>query len=339
MFIGIIEDSLQITSFVLITMLIIEYFSVQKSGKWLDRLRNSTLGQILFAAILGVLPGCFGAFTAVSLFTHGIIGFAGLVTAMITSTGDEAFVMIAMIPGSALKVFLIVFIVGIAAGLLLKLVLKDSKPVFRTFEHLHFHQDEPEYPVYRKANILENLRHASFQRVLLLLIGCLFLLSFFFGMFKTDSIFEKIIFIGVTFIGIYIMIIVPDHFLQEHIWDHIFKKHLFKIFLWTFGALFFIHFLLGYLHLETWVKSNQLIILLMAVLIGIIPESGPHILFITLFADGAIPLSILVANSIVQDGHGALPLLAESKKSFLALKATNIIIGFAVGLSGYYFGW
>lgn len=339
MFITIIKDSLLITSFVLITMMIIEYLSVRSRGKALSFLKGSPSTQIFVAAILGLLPGCFGAFTAVSLFTHGIINFAGLVTAMIAATGDEAFVMIAMIPGSAIKVFVIVFITAIVTGLFINLFIKKSKPVFTGFDHLQIHQDEPEYPGLHKNSGWKDLKKISFQKSLLLIIGVLFLLSFFIGLFELDSFFEKAIFIGFVILGLIIVVIVPDHFLQEHIWDHIFKKHLLRIFLWTFGALLFINVIMNYLHIEAWIKSNQLIILLVAVLIGIIPESGPHIIFITLFAEGAIPLSILVANSIVQDGHGALPLLAESKRSFLLLKATNMAVGFIIGISGYFFGW
>ena len=86
-------------------------------------------------------------------------------------------------------------------------------------------------------------------------------------------------------------------------------------------------------------KLNLILILMIAVLIGIIPESGPHIVFITLFLNGTIPFSILLANSIVQDGHGAIPLLAESQKSFIVMKLINILVGLIVGFSGYFFGF
>jgi len=33
---------------------------------------------------------------------------------------------------------------------------------------------------------------------------------------------------------------VPDYFLQDHIWKHIIKKHMFKVFLWSFFALLII---------------------------------------------------------------------------------------------------
>jgi len=75
------------------------------------------------------------------------------------------------------------------------------------------------------------------------------------------------------------------------------------------------------------------------VLVGIIPESGPHIIFITLFINGNIPFSILLANSIVQDGHGALPLFAESKRSFVLMKLINVIIGFIIGFIGIMAGY
>lgn len=75
-------------------------------------------------------------------------------------------------------------------------------------------------------------------------------------------------------------------------------------------------------------------VLIIAVLIGIVPESGPHLIFVTLFASGTIPFSILLASSISQDGHGMLPMLAESKKGFIAVKVVNMIFAFIVGAIG-----
>lgn len=72
-------------------------------------------------------------------------------------------------------------------------------------------------------------------------------------------------------------------------------------------------------------------VLLFACLIGLIPESGPHLVFVTLFAKRAIPFGILVGNSIVQDGHGMLPMLAHSKRAFLGIKLVNLVVRFVVG--------
>ena len=76
--------------------------------------------------------------------------------------------------------------------------------------------------------------------------------------------------------------------------------------------------------------------LIIAILVGIIPESGPHLIFVTLFAQGSIPFTILLANSIVQDGHGTLPLLAVSRSAFFWLKLINIGFGLLFGILGLY---
>jgi hypothetical protein len=80
-------------------------------------------------------------------------------------------------------------------------------------------------------------------------------------------------------------------------------------------------------------------VLVVAVLVGIIPESGPHLIFVTLFFEGSIPFSILFASSISQDGHGMLPMLAESKRGFIVVKLINMTVAMGVGLVFYYFGF
>lgn len=80
-------------------------------------------------------------------------------------------------------------------------------------------------------------------------------------------------------------------------------------------------------------------VLVLAVIIGFIPESGPHMIFITLFLSGQIPFSILLANSITQDGHSTLPLLAESKLGFISVKLINGILGLMAGIAGYFIGF
>ena len=62
-----------------------------------------------------------------------------------------------------------------------------------------------------------------------------------------------------------------------------------------------------------------------------------HMIFVTLFAQGSIPFSILLASSIVPDGHGTLPLLAVSKKGFIMLKIINVIVELVIGVIGAVF--
>jgi hypothetical protein len=73
-------------------------------------------------------------------------------------------------------------------------------------------------------------------------------------------------------------------------------------------------------------------------LIGLIPESGPHLIFVTLFANGLIPFSVLFTSSFVQDGHGMLPMLSYSVKDSVLLKTFNLVFGLSLGLLFYAVG-
>lgn len=120
------------------------------------------------------------------------------------------------------------------------------------------------------------------------------------------------------------------HFLKDHIWKHVIRRHLPTIFAWTFGVLLLVGILEHSFDLENWIKGNTGIMILIAVLLGFIPESGPHIIFVTMFASGVIPFPVLLANSLSQDGHACLPLLAENKMSFVYTKLIKSVIALAV---------
>ena len=328
-----------ITSFVLMMMLVIDYLNVQSKGAWNKKLQQKPFLQIIFAALLGIIPGCLGAFTVVSLFTHRVVSFAALVTAMISTFGDEAFVMFAMMPEKALLLSLIVFIIAIVTGLLILFFSRFFPNKDKNSFGFEYHDEEQKCVCFpKKGKFIEQTKTMGFERALL--ISGLMLFTFFIitgklGGHEWD--WKRITFLMGSLFVLFIVFTVPEHFIKEHLWGHVIKQHLPRIFLWTFGAFIFIHLLEGYLDIEQWISDNVILMLLIAVLIGIIPESGPHLIFLTLFINGTIPFSILIASSIVQDGHGALPLLAESRKSFIYMKGINIVVGFIVGFIGLTF--
>ena len=137
----------------------------------------------------------------------------------------------------------------------------------------------------------------------------------------------------VLFVSILIIVIVAEeHFLEEHLWEHVIKVHLPKIFFWTFAVILCLTLLNNYVNIHDIIDSKPFIVLLIAIMIGLIPQSGPHLIFLLLFANGDLPLGIFLANCIVQDGHGALPLLAESRKAFIISKAIKIVIALIIGI-------
>ena len=121
------------------------------------------------------------------------------------------------------------------------------------------------------------------------------------------------------------------HFLKEHVWKHVIKRHLPTIFAWTFGVLALFGILSIYIDIETWIKGNIWLMLVIAVAAGLIPESGPHLVFVSMFAAGILPFPVLLANCISQDGHACLPLIAENKRSWLTVKLIKTVIAAAVG--------
>ena len=338
MIIGVFKHALMITSFVLIMMLLIEYINVQTRGSWQQSLKKTRLGQYVLGAVLGVIPGCLGAFTVVSLYSHRTVSFGALVAAMIATSGDEAFVMLSMFPQQALWLSGLLFMIAIAAGWMTdKLFPKQERFLISENHELEVHQADL-CLCYSPRDILLQLRNISLPRALLIALmgGLLLALSTgLLGPVVWD--WKRITFaLGAVF-SLFVILTVPDHFLEQHLWEHVVKKHLLRIFLWTFGALLAIHFLDKWLDISTLIQDNLYIVLIIAVLVGIIPESGPHLVFVTLFSQGTIPFSILLANSIVQDGHGTLPLLAVSGRAFIWLKVVNMVIGMVLGFLGLYF--
>ncbi len=328
-------QSIMISGFVFIMMLVIEYINVQSNGVWQKYLTGNKWKQYLIAGFLGAIPGCLGAFTVVALFTHRLVSFGALVTTMIATSGDEAFVMFALFPEKAMLLTVIILVVGILAGYLTDKFYKPTGILKDIDTHDFPLHDEPECKCFQKEKFREYLFHPSLYRLSVAVIIISLIMGVATGVLSGKAgVWIKVTMMLSFSFALFVVISVPDHFLKEHIWNHIVKVHLPRIFLWVSGILLAMHFLMMYIDVESWISNNMFVVLFFAILIGIIPESGPHLIFVTLFASGTIPFSILLASSISQDGHGMLPMLAESKKGFVAVKVINMIFAFIVGATG-----
>ena len=335
-----ITHAIMITGFVFMMMVLIEYLNVLTRGIWQKGLRGGLWKQYLFASFLGATPGCLGAFTAVSLYTHREITLGALVAAMIATSGDESFIMLSMIPKKAPLIFVLLLFIGLAAGYLTDALFKKKAADENGCSHEFDLHTEDICHGFPWGQLRKQWRHCTPARGILSSTLLLFLFALYTGQLGPASWnWMKVTLVVVSFGALFIVSTVPDHFLEEHLWNHVAKIHVPKVFLWTFGALLLMHLLVNQLHLEGWMQKNQLIVLLIACLVGLIPESGPHLIFLTLFIEGAIPFSVLLASSIVQDGHGMLPMLAESKTDFFKVKGINFSVGLLLGLSGYLTGW
>ena len=432
-----------ITGLVVIMMMMIESLNIESKGLFFKGLRKTKVGQVVIASLLGSIPGCMGGFATVSLYTHRMFSFGALVAMMIASSGDEAFVMLAMIPEQALIMFVVLFVLAIAVGIITdkiydkvhakKCDLHDHEDCGVQTEcdgyEIHEHEiatsdycpprndvstssEDDRYTSLRAKR--GNLRHFGWKRISMLVGLALFIAALGTGKLGHDheaheghghvheseqiatgealamtceehghnhghadgegmtcdghnhdrhthhihnegtchfdqaervekSIdllsedWMNVLFAGLSVIMLVVLIFAKDHFVEEHLWDHIIKKHLPTIFAWTFGVLLALGIILHYVDIDNWISDNTALMILLAALIGIIPESGPHMIFVTLFAAGIVPFPVLLASSISQDGHAGIPLLAESKKSFAWAKLINCFVALAAGYAAMLF--
>ena len=388
--IDILRNSILITGLVVVMMMMIESFNIESKGLVFKGLRKTKVGQVVFGALLGSIPGCMGGFATVSLYTHRMMSFGALVAMMIASSGDESFVMLAMIPEQAFILFAILFIIAIIIG-----VITDKINDSIHTKHCHFDDHEEcgidshcqeGYVVHENSSSGsctyetsdKKTRHYGWKRIIMFAGLAVFITALATGQlghdhsahtegghnghihtetceenhihspacehhhneyisensFRINLLSEdwmNVLFAGLSLIVLAVLLLGSDHFIEEHFWNHIVRKHLPTIFAWTFGVLLILGVGLQYIDIDRWISDNTVLMILLATAIGMIPESGPHMIFVTLFAAGAIPFPVLLASSISQDGHASIPLLAESKKSFLWAKLINCATALAAG--------
>ena len=420
LFIDILRNSVLITGLVVVMMMMIESLNIESRGMLFKGLRKTKVGQVVVAALLGSVPGCMGGFATVSLYTHRLFSFGALVAMMIASSGDEAFVMLAMIPDKALVIFAALFVIAVIAGVVVDRIYdRKHKAHCDKHEHedcgmdagcetgymVHECSEEHDHAEHKEHT---NKRHFSWKRISMLVGLALFIAALATGnlghdhnhgeadlhgsemlqhdrhqheghhnegdaherheghmheglgheghvheghvheglvdhavgsdaaekAFHIDLLSEdwmNVLFAGLSVIMLFVLLFASDHFVDEHLWNHIVKKHLPVIFAWTFGVLLVLGVALQYIDIEHWISDNTVLMILLATAIGIIPESGPHLIFVTLYAAGVIPMPVLLASCISQDGHASIPLLAESKKSFAYAKLINCLVALLVG--------
>ena len=339
MIVSVLTESLRtavlVTGLVVIMMMLIEVFNVSSGGRMFSGLGKRRLGQVLLSAFLGIIPGCMGGFASVSLYTHGLISFGALVAMMIASSGDEAFVMLAMFPGKSLWIFMILFVVAVIVGLLVDLF----RYRYDSCRSMNVHEEDM-----APAHSHSHSRHFGWKRVIMSSGVLMFVAALLLGMLEGEETevmnggFNLLseewmywLFAILSMMVLGMLVFAGDHFIEKHIWEHIICHHLPGIFMWTLGTLVLVGVLTAFFDISTWISGNTGLMILLAALIGIIPDSGPHLVFVSLFAAGVVPLPVLMASCISQDGHASLPLLAQSRRAFLIAKGINVVVAIAVG--------
>ena len=329
---SVLRHSLMITAFVSVMMLVIEYVNVVTQGQWQNRLRQHRWGQYALAAFLGSTPGCLGAFAVVAMYSHRNLSLGAVVAAMIATSGDESFVMFALIPRTAFLMTGVLFVIGLLAGVLTdRLIGHNITEKLSCEQGFSIHAEE-HCICFPFDKFISQWKHCTAARGTLTISLALFIMAIITGQLgHGDWNWVRISLMFVSSVALFIVATVPDHFLEEHLWNHVAREHVPRVFLWTFGALLVMHLVVNQWQMSNLIQQGKWIVMAIAGLVGLVPESGPHLIFVTMFAKGVVPFSILLTSSIVQDGHGMLPLLAHSRRAFVVIKVINLLVGLAAG--------
>ena len=193
--IPIFKHALMITFFVFVMMLLIDFIDTISKRKLTNIMQGGLWRQYTLASFLGSTPGCLGAFMNVSLYVHGLISFGAIVGGMIATSGDEAFVMLAEFPATALALFVILFFLGIlfswisdkAVNILgitpcescVKSQCEDCESEIELSEKVS--------DIFHLKNIFNNLKLLSFTRFLLIVLILSFLGIVVFGIIGPAS--------------------------------------------------------------------------------------------------------------------------------------------------------
>lgn len=359
-------ETLHVTFFVMVVMMLMEFVELyrmrrKKESGLIAKVQGSGEGrhwlQLLMAAMLGLIPGCVGGFMAVSLYAHRMLSFGAVLAASFTALGDDAFRMLASEPGITLKVEAMLFGMGLVFGWIADKMGGERWQLGAKACHIELHDADHEgsghYIHLHKLGgnpassdrFWPALKDWSFARTLLVVLLLFYIASLFGGIpghdhghgldhsFHLD--FENGLFLLLTLGALVLVFFCNEHFLQEHLWKHLLKKHFPSVFLWTLGTLYLITVLQHYMDLQAWVSGDAThigVMLLAAILVGWIPQSGPHYLFIQLYFTSAIPFGVFLANAIVQDGHTSLLLLAESRRKYVLLKSMKSLIALVISV-------
>jgi hypothetical protein len=326
-YLKILCESGKIVFIVFGAMIFADYLNHITAGRLLKLLKGNRLLGYFVSVILGILPGCAGSFLAVSLYAHGMLSLGAITANMIATSGDESFVMLAQRPDVFLKLNIILFLVAFVTAPIVDMVFRKHSHLCCETPHSSFRLPSDHAPECFPFSPPTRIRLFHPARLIIAVVALLVILLLIFHLGIEET--EDYILLGVAIFVFLVCFFTSDTYFSHHILKHIAAQHIWKIALWTIGVLYAIGFLLP--DVEQFIKGSPALVMLFAALIGIVPISGPHLAVFFLFKNGALPFSVLLASSIVQDGHGMLPMFASSVKDSLIIKAINLIVGLIVG--------
>lgn len=319
------------------------FYLLQRRRKWQKVVaeRSSAVLQVPTAALLGALPGCGGAIIVVTRFVQGRVSFGALVTVLITTMGDAAFLLLSREPATAVLVFCLAGVTGILSGYLIDAVhgRRFMSPV-QALGAASPDLDVPGVPAWLRQGFW-----------LLIVPGLVISLASLLP-WQADGLAVTALeaSAGLGVLGSLFCITVWAHqplnswtarFAQEqhqHGWCEAIVAETSFVSVWVIAGF------VGYELLVHWTAVDLAGLFaqagawlpLVALLVGFVPGCGPQILVTTLYCNGVVPLSALLANAISNDGDALFPAIALAPRAAVAATLYSAIPALLVGYGAHF---
>jgi hypothetical protein len=344
-----------VSAYVAFTLALYHYVSklMESQKEWVRIYQESSTSQVMFAALLGALPGCGGAIIVATQFVSGKVGFGALVAVLTATMGDAAFLLLASKPGVGFGVVALGVVVGAITGLVVNRIHREDylRPsVKKTLDKLCCGRAASNQNVL-EAKII-NIQ-GVFWKWLLIPAFAIALM----GSFQVDiNALLHLPEMGIEWIGTVLIIVsmllwsmtkeVKDYQSTVAEDTKVYTSHPLQKaaqdtnFITAWVVISFMAFELisssSGVNFETALSNWALLMPLAGLAIGLLPGCGPQILVTSLYLSGAVPLSAQLANAISNDGDALFPAIALAPKAALVATFYSAIPAFIVGY-GYFF--
>lgn len=318
----------QVAVFVAMTLAAYHLISQKVSAILSDRnILISERWKIVFAALMGVIPGCGGAIIIITQFVSGSMSFAAVVAVLTATMGDAAFLLLAAEPATGGLVIGISATMGILSGLIVQIIHGKeylSSTRANSGDGTNCRSWSPKQSKRIKSQgflwqwlilpgAVVGLVMAAQQDIettlfisdnSIRLVGALIALVFI------------VLWATTTEIKDYESIVAEDKkstnskTFQRVALDTNFVTSWVVIAFLTFELLVFF----TGLNLQILFASIPAAMPFFGVIVGMIPGCGPQIITTSLYLSGAIPLSAQIGNAISNDGDALFPAIALSPK-------------------------
>jgi hypothetical protein len=307
--------------------------------------------QIIFASLMGAMPGCGGAIIVITQFVQGKFSFGSVVAVLTATMGDAAFLLLASRPSTGLFVIVVGVIVGITSGIIVDLIHGDQFMRPQKLQKQVLCCDE-------KTSKNKFTFYIKWQGIMWqwLLLPAAFIALLFSFQVDVDQVFHlpsgTINIVGAVLIVIAITLWacsgeVTNYQTMVSEDSKVNTRNLFQkvaqdtnfVASWVIAAFLTFELLMHFTGVDLakifaqWESLTPLI----AVTIGLLPGCGPQIITTSLYLSGTIPLSAQLGNAISNDGDALFPAIALAPKMALIATLYSAIPAIIVAYSYFYY--